>query len=219
MSVDERLKTLLTTQGLADLVAAYFTPSHGFAADTFDTLGNNDPYAVTVDDLLAVSLLDVRIPPVAVRGLLGADRGQVAKLLHRIDPDRDLWASGRADALEAAGALWTWVRGYREVGPVIAGKLLARKRPRLIPIVDSVVIDSLRADKFTYWESIAAALENPERRAQVEDLRPEWLTPAVTTLRLLDVAMWMRGSRSETARAVRHQLGVPEPDYRTGRGD
>lgn len=211
--IDERLSTFR----LAELIATYFTPSRGFAADTFDTVGDNDPYAVTCDDLLAVSFLDVSIPPMTARTMLGIDRGRVARLLHAVDPDVDLWEETRsAGPLEAAFELWDWVQSedYLGVGPVIAGKLLARKRPRLIPIVDSVVIDSLRAEPMTYWKSIAHALKTETRRTNIDALRPTCLSPAVTTLRVLDVAIWMLGSRSTAARSVRQEFDVAEPTYR-----
>jgi hypothetical protein len=50
-----------------ELVAAYFNPVGNFAADTFDTLGTNSPGRITIDDLLAASMLDVRVMPLAVR--------------------------------------------------------------------------------------------------------------------------------------------------------
>lgn len=218
-AVAAAIDDLLRTQGIDDLVAAYFSPHRGFAVDTFDTLGDNDPYAITSDDLVVVTLLDVTVPPVAVRGLLGHDRGHVARLLHAIDPDVDLWEADE-DSIGAANALWGWVQNeYPQVGSVIAGKLLARKRPRLIPIVDQVVVDTLRALTGTYWDTIAHALSEDDRRHLVDELRPGWLTPAVSTLRLLDVAIWMRGSLSEHAQEVRSECKVSEPPYRTRRGD
>ena len=50
-----------------DLVDAYFNPDSTFAGDLFDTLGARAPYEVTRDDLLAVTLLDIRFGPRAVR--------------------------------------------------------------------------------------------------------------------------------------------------------
>ncbi len=47
----------------ADLVAAYFDPYGPFAGETFDTLGDNPPDQITTDDLLALTLLSVVVPP------------------------------------------------------------------------------------------------------------------------------------------------------------
>lgn len=87
-----------------------------------------------------------------------------------------------------------------------AGKLLARKRPHLIPIVDRVVKRTLRAGSDDYWLSIRSALSDESRRNEIEGLRPPGLTPKVTTLRLLDAAIWMTGSRSTAVKKVWRDL-------------
>jgi hypothetical protein len=52
------------------LVAAFFDPARPFAGATFDTLPDNPPNTFTASDLVAVSLLDVRFEPRAVRQAL-----------------------------------------------------------------------------------------------------------------------------------------------------
>jgi hypothetical protein len=47
------------------LVEAYFDPEGPFAADTFDSIGTNDPAAIGPDDLLAVTYLNVQFGPQA----------------------------------------------------------------------------------------------------------------------------------------------------------
>jgi hypothetical protein len=78
-------------------------------------------------------------------------------------------------------------------GWVTAGKLLARKRPSLIPVYDNVVRcafdhpkeiwtalrDALRKDDGSFWK----VLEDLIKGAGI----PEEITP----LRALDVALWM----------------------------
>jgi hypothetical protein len=46
-------------------------------------------------------------------------------------------------------------------------------------------------------------MQDADRRAGIEALRPPGVSLAVTTLRLFDVATWMRFSNSENAQAVR----------------
>jgi len=65
-------------------MAAYFDPAEGFAGMSFCTLGHNPPGAVTADDLLAVSLLDIAWRPEAVPQLLGIEAGRVSAMLSTI---------------------------------------------------------------------------------------------------------------------------------------
>lgn len=148
---------------------------------------------------------------------VGGDGVEFHELLCAVDPDTDLWSPDRAQSLDAATELWKWLSHYHDVGPVIAGKLMARKRPRLVPIVDKVVTDTLQAPRGTYWDTIAEVLCDKGRRDQVDALRPDGLTDAVTTLRLFDVAIWMLGSLSKPAERVRNDYHVAEPIYRSRR--
>ena len=96
--------------------------------------------------MLAV-FLDVPIPPRAVRRLL-ADEALIAtmdRLLKKVPTDADLWEVERG-VLEAADQAWAELVKLRDVGPVRAGKLLARKRPRVVPIWDDVVASGRRRD-------------------------------------------------------------------------
>ena len=184
-----------------DWVTEYFKPEGPFAADTFDTIGTNDPYRITSDDLLAVTFLDVALPPPAVRLLLGAQAQHVTDLLGPVPSEIDLWAASE-EHLDAAERVWACLDSLPGVGPVTAGKLLARKRPRLVPIVDSVVESLLGWPTDRYWMTFREVLADPAVRAQVEALRPPGIEQQVSTLRLLDVALWMRGSKGRNALAA-----------------
>ena len=191
------------------LVAAYFDASGPFAGATFDLLGAEESSrnAFTPSDLLAASLLDVSMPPRFVRAVFGEDQSKAAELLQAIPDNVDLWNADE-EVLACAEALWTWLREFADIGPVKAGKLLARKRPRLIPVVDSVVMKLLPLPEGSAWKALRSALEDGGLRAQIEAIRPSRLDPRVTTLRLLDVAVWMRGSGSENALEVRRSAGL-----------
>ncbi|MHB1432167.1 MAG: DUF6308 family protein [Streptosporangiaceae bacterium] len=52
-------------------MALYFDHAQPFAGLTFDVLGRNPPHEISSDNLLAVTLLNVRWPPLAVRTLRG----------------------------------------------------------------------------------------------------------------------------------------------------
>jgi hypothetical protein len=66
---EQHLLSALGTEGLKDIVCKYFEPESKYAGLTFDTLGHNPPNKITPDDLLAVTLLSVRWPALAVRRL------------------------------------------------------------------------------------------------------------------------------------------------------
>ena len=206
MTVTENLLSVLTDPS-ASLVSAYFDPSQPFAGSTFDTLGDNDPNQLGIDDLLAVTLLDVSIKPIAMRNILERDQDEIHRKLVDIGPDTDLWTADPR-SLDAAADLWQFLRdSYKGIDWVIAGKLLARKRPRLVPIVDSIVVAAVGAETGTYWATFSAFLADESNRAKVEALRPDISNP-ISTLRLLDVALWMRHSKGRNATAARRACGL-----------
>jgi len=93
---------------------------------------------------------------------------------------------------------------------VTAGKLLARKRPRLIPIYDSVVKQAM-GEPESWWRPLRAVLRDaPDVVDRVEDLRPEAVD--VSTLRLLDVAIWMACSQSKNAKKARSEVSSAADD-------
>lgn len=204
-----------------DLVQAYFDRDEGFAADTFDTLGDNPGDQITADDLLAVTLLDVRFRPESVRNLFGHAARRASVLLRAVPGDVALWHA-EDEHLAAAQDAWNFLRTQPGIGWVIAGKLMARKRPWLVPIFDGVIREALRPPRRRFWASMRAALADDDRRNRIDRLRPPGLTMKVTTLRLLDVAVWMRHSNSDNAKRVRTNLAVSSirpPDERRRRND
>ncbi|MET7391916.1 DUF6308 family protein [Dactylosporangium sp. NPDC005572] len=159
-----------------DLVVTYFDPGGPFAGASFDLLGENPPNALTRDDLLATTLLDISWRPLAVRQLL-AEGDRIAAALAGIPTNLDLWTANPAD-LDAATALHHWLDALPGVGPVIASKLLARKRPRLVPIDDTVVRRALTPPDGQFWVTLAGALTDRVLRDQIETLRPAGVTPS-----------------------------------------
>jgi len=199
-----------TRPSAAVLIAAYFDPSGPFPADTFDTIGENDRNCLGADDLLAVTLLDVRIDPPTARLLLGDDRAEISAILMQVPDDVDLWDATDNDLAGAATAC-DRLGEYAGIGPVVAGKLLARKRPRLVPVVDRIVIHALRAPENEYWTTLRECLADQDRRDRIEALRPEGVPAGVSTLRLFDVAVWMEHSDNENARRARRDAETRSP--------
>lgn len=187
------------------LLAAFFDPARPFAASTFDDLPDNPRNAFAAGDLLAVSLLDVRFEPRAVRALL-QPRSRLCEHLADIRDDLDLW-DATDDDLRPAYALWTEVKKLPGVGATKTSKLLARKRPRLIPVVDRVIMTALPLGDDA-WISLRSALQDEQVRANIDKIRPPGLAPTVSTLRLLDAATWMRYSKSRYAKKARKAAGL-----------
>ena len=212
--LDERIDAILELPLLGALVAKYFDASDScpFAGTTFDTLGTNDPDRFQTDDLLAASLLDVRFSPPAVRRLIV--RSEFDSALTGIDADRPIWTIDDELLERLDGLRSGLVDALPGVGTTKASKLLARKRPDLAPIQDSVVKWVLRLEPDSRWQylvtALAAALDDPSRRSRLEGASPKGI--AVSPLRILDVSLWMLGSNSRNARRARASIDLaPEP--------
>ncbi|MGW4982195.1 DUF6308 family protein [Streptomyces mirabilis] len=115
---------------------------------------------VTADDLIAVQTLSVRIPAQAALDLLEGDLAvRVSKLLSRVPLDIHMVEAEAADLADGSPAHTAWhlLRDQPGIGWVTAGKLLARKRPRLLPVYDQVVRCVLGRPK-SLWLDLRAAL-------------------------------------------------------------
>lgn len=200
-----RLRASLTTPGLRTAVAAYFNEP-GFAGMTFSDLGLNPPCEFTADDLIAVALLDITWRPQVVRVLLQTHKDQLADLLAEIPTDVDLWEASDV-TMKAVDILWDVLTSIEGIGTASATKLLARKRPRLCPISDSIVIKAVDTPGRT-WDVLRHLLQDSGARADVEALRPIAAAGA-SLLRILDVAVWVSHSKSAAAQKVRLAAGLP----------
>jgi hypothetical protein len=214
-TLGERISALVTAPGTKDLVSAFYDPGGTFAGALFDTLGANPLKRFSGDDLLAVSLLDMGFKPRAVRGLLESDSArEIGSLLRAVPSTVTIWEASD-DVLMKATRLWAKIRSLNEqrvltgVGPTKTSKLLARKRPHLIPIVDSVIraaMDPLFGEN--EWLSLREALRDAGLRREIHDLRPSGAEQA-STLRLLDSAIWMWCSQSRDAKRARTGMAHP----------
>jgi hypothetical protein len=167
--------------------------------------GNNPVGEFTSDDLIAASLLDVRFGPAAVQELL--IKGSANAVLQEIPNDVNvtLWNTDLPRE-SPAWALWEILLHIDDVGPTRASKLMARKRPHLLPVLDSVIEVRLGLGARDQWRVLGQALDQRTRHA-VDQLRDAAGGHAPSTLRILDVATWMRFSESDRARGVRETLG------------
>lgn len=153
-------------QNAADLLADYYRrrlnglPAYtGSCFDSWAAIEDADEKSnvITADDLIAVSFLSVNIPGAAAMGILATHQEEISGLLADIPSNKDL-ADIPASQFEAtfgedspAFLLWGVLRGHSTgrwgIGETRASKIMARKRPRLIPIYDSVVGPLMGLDK------------------------------------------------------------------------
>lgn len=162
--------------------ASSYSTEADFAGELFTTLGTNSANQFDSEDLIAVHLMGIRFSPTATDALLnpGVSRDEVRKLLSEI-PCVDIW-SDKAE-FDAADKLWDLLAEdqklvYRGIGGVTAGKLLARKRPQLIPIIDKVVTDLIPRPEGGYRNMYREYLTDVDRNDKVEALRPQGIGEA-----------------------------------------
>ena len=171
-----------------------------FTGGRFDVLagGGDRPEVqdiITAEDLVAVELLSVRVPaPVAV-DLLERELGElVGRQLANIPTNVSIGQPEAQALLQPGGPAeraWELLKAPDDMGWVTAGKLLARKRPRLVPVYDRVVrcafgrptsVWSMLQGMFAEDDQLSDALLAARAQADI----PE----AVSPLRVLDVIVW-----------------------------
>jgi len=173
-------------------------PFTGAVFDAWDSTGRRSQGAVllTADDLVAITFLSARVDPRAAYLLLHEHRPVFSELLRKTGPDRDLVDETETLSEEWPG--WTLDKELMllpEVRPTVASKLVARKRPRLIPTYNSVASNVLGTNQ-DHWESIRVALGQDDRtlRNRLLGLEEKAHLPVkVSALRVLDVISWMEG--------------------------
>jgi hypothetical protein len=191
-------------EAAADVLACYYgLGAHGAHAsftgarfDAWDSTGTRalDVNRFTADDVVAVSFLSVFVPPRAAAILIEDPDREFTRLLEAV-PDRDLVEERAPWPADWPG--WALHRALLDldgVGATTASKLLARKRPRLRPIYDSVVAKVTGTEQL--WDGLRRTL-----------LAEDWLHPhlvklgeasgipsAVPPLRVFDVLAWMEGT-------------------------
>ena len=158
----------------------------------------DDPNQFTNNDITAVAFLSVQIPPRAVLELRRR-RHEHSELLRAIPADLDLHDADhdQVDPNSAASELWEDLRTIHDIGWVTAGKLLARKRPRLLPVYDKVVREVLNMPEGAFWDCLHAALQERQGAlaTKLMAIRDEADTGHVTVLRVFDIVCWMEGRR------------------------
>lgn len=186
----------------------YFGPS-GPTGALFERLdrGGDAPgvaYHLTPADVLSLPLLSARVSGHAVRDLLSDPLyGQVRDLLIHIPPSATITKPAGRALLGPGGPadhLWQTIRGAgrdggsRSVfGSVKVSKLMARKRPHLVPIFDKLVRDQFGARSgANQWADLCTLFQDGDFVVHLERLRRDaGIGEDISLLRVMDIAVWM----------------------------
>ena len=184
------------------LLRAYFGPvtAEGFPGAHFERLGGGGDrpavaQVITAEDLVAVGLLDVVVPSRAIVAILEDRHDEINALLAEIPTGVDLADVDPAEITREwpAWRLWDLLHELDGMTAVVAGTLIARKRPRLVPVFDAKVEDLLMPTEML-WVSLARALraDDGALQARLLELREEaGLAKDISALRVFEVVAWM----------------------------
>jgi len=208
----------------AELLSAYYRrledrrPS--FTGSYFNSWAGGDTKdkdSITADDLVAVSFLSVDISAEAAIGILDTHREKISRLLARIPSDRDLAGVSPSEFPEILGEgspasqLWHVLRGRDTgrwgIGETTASKIVARKRPGLIPIYDSVVgpLMGLKDSRGQWAAWHTAFVEDSGLSPRLATIRRlSGVTDEVSDILVMDIVLSMYGKQTAKPLAERN---------------
>lgn len=201
-SLSGDLMSYIQGNAAVDRVGRYFSEDKPlYTGRQFELLGGGGDRVETADrftaeDLVAVSLLSVNIPGDAALEVLDPNAG-LNEMLKEIPNGPTLWEATPAevdDVESLAAELWRKLEHIKDVGWVTANKLLARKRPRLIPVYDRVVKAALQPDSKMFWIPLRNSLNENGAEAikRLGEIKVgAGLDDRYSLLRVLDAAVWM----------------------------
>lgn len=206
VDLDTLLAVLDQPQSVADL-SRYFEPGRPagtaprYSGSRFEFLagGGDRPEVantITADDLVAVTMLSVDVPGDVALALLEGSLGpDISWHLAQIPTDVSISDPAAVDLFGTASharVAWDLLEEPHGMGWVITHKLLARKRPRLLPVYDRVVRCALGQPPGP-WNWLLTLFADGRLHQRLTAVRDEaGVSPHVSALRVLDVVVWMR---------------------------
>lgn len=160
---------------------------------------NSSPDQFTPWDILAVESLSITVPSEKALRLL-VDTGHIVDLIRQVRVEmregcETPWRCRPELLLDGSplSNLYFHLREKLELGRVTTSKLLAAKFPQLVPIRDSLVERLLGLEKSREWWTPISRIfrECPSLESRLDGLPLPVGAPEVTTLRRLDVILWM----------------------------
>jgi hypothetical protein len=189
----------------AALEKYFTTDGKGYTGSQFELLiSGSDPSRFTERDLVALSTLNVDVPARAALWILSREgQTQTSALLAGIPNGVDIWKPEVENAFADDGKLiqlWdclgkaNWpmaASGGGLGGSTKRSKLIAAKRPRLVPVLDKVVKDALPKSE-NYWRAFQDVLRDESCRESLTlATNHDCVPPGVSLLRRIDVVIWM----------------------------
>lgn len=196
MTVSKHLRDHLFAADSVDHLRRYFSGDYSGAwFETFKAGGDSGEGAdrFVPADLVAVTMLGVRVSGWGAIELLERRAEEFVGMLQRLpEPQVDLHTLDDSD-LEPLWTIQEALDQVASVGHVVRSKLLARKRPRLVPIRDQHVLTALTGTAFgDLTIELRDAIRDGETRGRIEWLRTEAGRPHLSLLRVVDIVVWMR---------------------------
>lgn len=208
-----------------------------YSGSLFDEFApeQNPEDTFTAADFLATGLLGVHVPGEAIVKFF-TDTELMTELerhLRDLPADIDLGDLNKPEFDRLLGStespgfmLWDLIRGRRVVrkkkgtdhvgmGPTLTSKLLARKRPRLIPIWDSRIRRQVQLpDSGDHWEGMWHALtdDNCQLNRRLTELRGNSGQVQISLLRTFDVAAWHFDKDGKWSRRLTSDESEPADD-------
>ena len=168
----------------------------------------SDPDRFGPMDFLAIQALEVSIPSGSALQILKAEVDKYNDLLNGL-PHEPIWEAERA-VFEPGGAaieLFDHLDDLPGVGITKATKLMAAKRPRLIPIQDAFVQEELVLPKGRFWLPMYDQLADGPLREFIGGLT-KGAPDGVSLLRCIDVAVWMHVNDRKKADRAKQKVSV-----------
>lgn len=185
-----------------DLLREYFAPG-AFTGAHFERLtGGGDRPEVknvfTAEDLVAVSMLSANVPAWAAVEILEINGPALTAALEAVPVDVAFHELSADDIGPrwAVRRLATELMEIPEIGIEQATKLMARKRPHLVPILDNVIIRTLSIRNEIFWGPLHAWLtaDDCANAHYLDGLREEAeIGSDISVLRVFDVLAWRAG--------------------------
>lgn len=210
----EAMKNISEDEAVQSLKEYFEVQSNGrplYTGSRFETLaggGSAEPNRITSSDLIAVSMLAVHVPAQAGLGILGPMSEKIERLLYRIPVDAKLEELTQAEYNQLLGEgspaedLWFLLRQKSDrwkVGQTTASKILARKRPHLIPVYDSVVKKQTKLSgsglQWQRWFDAFHSGEDGTLATDLRSIREKSSQHHLSLIRVLDIVLWMHGRR------------------------
>ena len=186
-------------QRIQDHLSWYF--SQKYSGKRFEWfIAQSDYMKFTPWDILAVEALSVTVPTETAWWLLKPSKERddhFAEALRSLVPGQDsLWTCDEELLSDGKplSKLYSMLRAEEGLGYVTASKLMAAKFPSVVPIRDSKVETLLGLEKSReWWSPIRKLFTVPDQSlaGYLDELKVPAEVGKVTTLRRLDVILWM----------------------------